>query len=99
MIYRLVVRPEAERDFAEAFDWYETQKPGLGTEFINAVEDAISTIQISPLAFAVVHRNLRRILLRKFPYCIYFVFADPMVSIVACFHAKRAPSEWKTHRP
>ena len=90
-----IVRPEAEHDIAQAFDWYETKKPGLGIEFIMAVDDAFTAIQQLPLAFAIVHREVRRALLRKFPYGIYYVAGEKGISVIACFHAKRAPSGWK----
>jgi plasmid stabilization system protein ParE len=97
--HQLLVRPEAESDFTQAFDWYEVRKPGLGFEFIEAVDHALSTIQKNPLVFATLHRKARRILLKRFPYCIYFVFDADVISVIACFHAKRAPSVWKSRVP
>ena len=99
MSYQLLIRPEAESDITQAFDWYEARKPGLGFEFIGAVEEGLSTIQQNPLAFAKLHRDARRILLKRFPYGIYFVFDAGIISVLACFHAKRAPSGLKTRLP
>ena len=99
MNYQLLIRPEAEHDITQAFEWYDARKPGLGFEFIAAVDEALSTIQQNPLAFANLHRKARRILLKRFPYCIYFVFDADVVSVIACFHAKRAPSRWKSRVP
>jgi toxin ParE1/3/4 len=91
----LIVWPEAECDIAEAFDWYEAKKPGLGVEFITAVADAFAAIQQHPLAFTAVHREVRRVLVKKFPYGIYYVAGTSGISVLACFHAKRASSGWK----
>jgi plasmid stabilization system protein ParE len=63
----LIVRPEAESDIAEGFDWYEAKRPGLGIEFFAAVDNAFLTIQQHPLAFAKVHREVRRVLVKSFP--------------------------------
>lgn len=38
MSYNLIIRPEAELDIQDAFEWYETQVPGLGSEFVRAVD-------------------------------------------------------------
>lgn len=38
MSRRLIIRPEAEADLSEAFEWYETRVPGLGLEFVRAIE-------------------------------------------------------------
>jgi len=91
----LIVRPEAERDIAEAVDWYEAKKPGLGIDFATAIEDAFSAIQQHPRAFVIVHREVRRVLVKKFPYGIYYIVGEKRISILACFHAKRASTGWK----
>lgn len=95
MKFRLLVRPEAEQDIAEAFDWYEARKPGLGTEFIEAMAAALSRIQEAPLAHPLIHREARRTLVKRFPYVVYFVLEGQLISVVACFHAKRSPAKWK----
>jgi hypothetical protein len=67
--------------------------------FLGAVEDALSTLQQNPLAFAKLYRDARRILIKRFPYDIYFVFDMGIISALACFHAKRALSGWKSRVP
>jgi plasmid stabilization system protein ParE len=44
MNYRLIIRPEAELDLEDAFAWYESQDPGLGSEFVRAIDACVSTI-------------------------------------------------------
>jgi toxin ParE1/3/4 len=39
MKYKLLVKAEAVQDMTEAFDWYESEKAGLGLEFLNEVEE------------------------------------------------------------
>jgi plasmid stabilization system protein ParE len=99
MNYPLLVRPEAEIDITQAFGWYEARKPGLGFEFMKAVDEALTAVQPIPLAFATVHRQVRRVLLKRFPYCIYYVLDSDVISVIACFHAKQAPSGWKSRVP
>jgi hypothetical protein len=38
MNYKLIIRPEAEWDIQDAFEWYEAQTPGIGSEFVRAVD-------------------------------------------------------------
>jgi toxin ParE1/3/4 len=85
---RITVRPEAESDIVEALNWYEAKRPGLGIEFFIAVDNAFLAIQQHPLAFAKVHREVRRVLIKKFPYGIYYVAGEKEISVLACFHAK-----------
>ena len=91
----LIVRPEAESDIAEALDWYEAKRAGLGIEFFIAVDNAFLAIQQCPLAFAKVHREVRRALVKRFPYGIYYVAGEKEISVLACFHAKRTSAGWK----
>ena len=68
MSYRVVVRTRAETDMTVAAKWYEEQSPGLGTEFLRAVEGCIATVARNPAMFPVMYRNVRRALFRRFPY-------------------------------
>lgn len=89
------VTPEAEADIAEAFSWYEEADPGLGQRFVRAVRDAATLIGENAEMFAPVHQDVRRILLRKFPYSLFYVVEADAVVILGCFHGRRDPSSWK----
>ena len=93
---QIVVRPAAAADIDEAFLWYEAQRAGLGHEFLAAAQRSIDDISEHPLRHSVVRRDTRRVLLRRFPYCIYYRVYDDMVVIVACMHGRRSPSRWQS---
>ncbi|NJR62126.1 MAG: type II toxin-antitoxin system RelE/ParE family toxin [Cyanobacteria bacterium CRU_2_1] len=95
MSYSLIIRPEAELDIQEAFEWYEAQTIGLGSEFVRAVDACLSNIGRNPLAYPCIHKQARRALLRRFPYGILYVFEQETISVIACFHGKRAPKSWQ----
>ena len=44
MNLELIIRPEAEADIAEAFDWYENRVPGLGSEFLLVLDALFNSI-------------------------------------------------------
>lgn len=94
MSTKLVVRPEAEAEIDEAAGWYEARLPGLGTEFLRAVDAGVSALQRNPAQFPLVHRDARRVVLRRFPYLILFTSSDDRVVIHAVFHFRRDPEEW-----
>lgn len=94
MSYNLIIRPEAELDIQDAFEWYESQSSGLGSEFVRAVDACVSGIGRNPLAYQVIKKQARRALVRRFPYTIIFVFEQDTISIIACFHPKRDPKQW-----
>lgn len=89
MSYRVVVRAKAEADMAAAAKWYEEQSPGLGTEFLRAVEGCIASIARNPAMFAIIYQNVRRALFRRFPYGVFFLFAEDCITIIACLHGRQ----------
>ena len=95
MTYRLIIRPEAELDIQDAFEWYETQIAGLGSEFIRAVDACLSSIGRNPQAHPIVYKQARRALIRRFPYIIFYVFDQELIAVVACFHGRRDPKSWE----
>ncbi|MFO5494595.1 MAG: type II toxin-antitoxin system RelE/ParE family toxin [Cuspidothrix sp.] len=94
MNYKLIIQPEAEYDIRNAFEWYESQNPGLGLEFVRAVDACLSGIGRQPLGYQVTYKQVRRVLIRRFPYVILYVFDQDTVFIFSCFHAKRNPKQW-----
>jgi plasmid stabilization system protein ParE len=82
---------EAQQDALEAFGWYEAERPGLGFAFLDAVNAAVERIGHEPLAFALVYRDLRRVLVQRFPYAIYYRVFPRQVSVVAVLHGRRHP--------
>lgn len=97
----LVIRPEAESDLAEAFDWYERQSYGYGPLFVAAVDAAFMAVQENPKQFPVIYKTLRRALVRRFPYQIFFTADDTRIIVLAILHVRRSPKQWvkRTNEP
>ena len=94
----IVVRPEAEAEITEAFRWYEDKSEGLGSEFMRALEASLSYIQRNPTAYATIHKQMRRALLRRFPYSVIYLIDGGKIIILACFHASRNPKQWRNRQ-
>ena len=92
---RLIIRPEAQRDIWEAAHWYEAQGPGLGARFTNTLDKLMKRITAFPLQFPAVEEEVRRALLHRFPYAVYFVIADDGIVVIAVLHQRRHPDTWK----
>ncbi|MBW4632221.1 MAG: type II toxin-antitoxin system RelE/ParE family toxin [Iphinoe sp. HA4291-MV1] len=95
MKYNLLIRPEAELDIEEAFEWYEEHNPGLGFEFVRAVDTCLATIGRITLAYPLVHQEVQRALIRRFPYGIFYLLEEDTIFVIACFHVKRDPQQWQ----
>jgi plasmid stabilization system protein ParE len=91
----LIIRPEAEADLVEGFDWYEQRRNGLGDEFLNEVQTRLGTIEENPLRYAAVYRNARQALVRRFPYKVLYLFEGNRVEVLGVVHVKRQPQFWQ----
>lgn len=93
---QLVIRRAAELDIEEATDWYEQEEAGLGTKFVNELVSTFTRVRRMPLQFPSVGRSVRRALLGRFPYAIYFVLRDEdQAVIIAVLHQRRDPATWR----
>ena len=98
MTPRVLLRPEARADLRDARDWYERQSPGLGSEFLRAVESVIATIQRAPAFYPAVEAPVRRAVLRRFPYQVIYALEGDEVVVLACLHHRRDPTVWRSRR-
>lgn len=96
MTLEVRIRPEAEQDLTEAAIWYEEQSPGLGTQFLDEVLTACQTITEMPRLHPDVHRSIRRALMHRFPFGIYYQVDNEGIIIVAVMHGSRHPRRWKS---
>ena len=87
-------RPEAFADIAEAFLWYEAQRPGLGAQFEAAIGATIQLVAHMPQLAPVVVRSLRRALIPRFPFALYYSVEDSLIQVRAVLHTSRDQGEW-----
>jgi plasmid stabilization system protein ParE len=94
-VAEVVFAAEAEADALDAFAWYDGQRPGLGAQFRDAVDAAVADIAEAPLSYAVHYRDLRRMLVRRFPYAVYYRVHPHTVVVVAIVHGRRHSRVWQ----
>ena len=94
-LYRLIINPFAEKDLQVSIDWYNHQKENLGDDFILEVENILLKIHDNPLQFPKVKGKIRRAVLKRFPFGVYFFIRKDIINIFAIFHFSRNPQIWK----
>jgi plasmid stabilization system protein ParE len=94
-----LLREEAEAEILEAFRWYEVRRTGLGEKFIDEVDAAFARAAQAPTSFPLVYRDLRRIVLRRFPYLVYFLQEDDVVLVIAVLHGRGDPKILRRRAP
>jgi plasmid stabilization system protein ParE len=91
---RFILPPRAENDIQAAFEWYESQRYGLGDEFLVAVRERLEAIRKFPEANPVVYRSIRRAVVSRFPYLIFYIVRPERITVLAVLHHARNPASW-----
>lgn len=98
MAFRLKFSTRALREIGEAREWYELQSPGLGEEFIAAMELQLKRLEQAPLLYAEIIPGVRRALLPRFPFGLFYAVRDNLVHVLAVLHDARNPGRWPKAR-
>jgi toxin ParE1/3/4 len=95
MTLPVVLRDEATAEFDEAFDKYEARRAGLGVDFVKRVQQVFDRIASNPKTHAVVFADVRKAVVSRFPYCVFYRADAARVEVIAVFHSSRDPSIWQ----
>jgi plasmid stabilization system protein ParE len=90
----LILTEQAEQDLIEAQTWYEARGYGLADGFLRALDACFAVIERHPEAFPFSHGQVRRALLRKYPYAVLLRATGKDILIVGCLHTSRDRSSW-----
>ena len=92
---RIAYVPEVANDLVAAKVWYETRAAGLGEDFLRMAFAAFSEIEEFPEKNEVAYKIFRRSLLRRFPYCIYYIITHNLIRVYGVYHSSRDPQTIK----
>jgi len=88
--------PEALQEYTEAIQYYFEISPSLANAFISQVENGINQILLYPQAWQPLKTDVRRCLVKRFPFGIYYTIEeDSAIIIQAVMHLSRKPGYWK----
>jgi toxin ParE1/3/4 len=96
MTFPIRLLPEAKAEFDSAADWYEQKQKGLGIDFILRVGEVFKRIAGNPGMHPVVYKDVRRALLKKFPYVVLYREDQGEIIVIAVFHTSRNPAVWQS---
>jgi len=69
--------------------WYESKQADLGRELLDEVDATFAAILEMPEKYPIAYAGLRRAVLHRFPYVVYFLSAPDVVTIFAVLHGRR----------
>jgi plasmid stabilization system protein ParE len=87
---------QAQRDLDSSYGWYEKQSQGLGKEFVSCVDAELALVSRNPLQYQTIFKKVvRRALTYRFPYSIYFIDEEKLITVFAILHQRRNPEMWQ----
>jgi toxin ParE1/3/4 len=93
---RIIHHPDADAELIDAARFYETKVPGLGAEFLDAIDAAVGAILQAPERWRIIAADVRRYLTPRFPYAIYYRVLPGELRILAFKHHSRHPDHWRS---
>ena len=88
------IQPDAYADIENAAGWYEERRGGLGIAFVLEFDAALFRVSENPEAYAQQFGSVRRVLMRRFPFAIYYEFSPTIVEVFAVLHQHQEPTAW-----
>lgn len=96
----VIFHGEAEAEFRAAISYYDEQRAGLGAEFREEIEHAVGQIVGMPGLFSPYgEEGVRKYVVRRFPYSVFYLELEDMIWIVAVAHQRRHPRYWVHRHP
>ena len=97
MKQRVLLRPQARDELADAARWYREKSPLIAIAFREAIRRTISQISERPASFPQIANGIHRALTRRFPYAIFFAVEGPVVVVLAIKQQAQDPATWPTN--
>lgn len=86
--------PEAEAELAEGADYYFGVEPRFEGEFLDEALQAITHVRENPKSCPLIIESVRRKVLSKYPYSIFYIEVNDLIQVIAVAHHKRRPFYW-----
>ncbi len=98
LINKFVFHPEAKIELENSIDYYEECKKDLGFEFANEVYLAINRAMQYPNAWQILDGNIRRCLVKRFPFGVIYIVQNNTLIILAIMQLNKKPNYWNNRK-
>jgi addiction module RelE/StbE family toxin len=93
--YNIELSDDAEKDFDKSYEYYTSESEHIAEAFYNIVNKGFEKIGQNPMANPKVYKDIRKYLVKKFPFIIYYQVKELIIMVVAIFHTSRNPEIWQ----
>jgi toxin ParE1/3/4 len=98
IVKKIIILPFAEVDIKESVSFYREENEKIAMAFLKCLDEAFRLILRNPETYPLVKFNIRKVVLGKFPFGIFYVLSEGTIYILAVFHEKRNPDLLKKRR-
>jgi plasmid stabilization system protein ParE len=95
MTCNIVWRPEAEIQMEEAFETLQAVQEQLAQSFVSIVDAKLQLLSVNSKIHQKVFGDVRRAVLKKFSYAIYYCVEGNDMVVISVFQGKRDPRIWQ----
>ena len=88
-------QPEARSEFHDSARYYQSQQPGLGLRFVDAVRESVVRIRLRPMLYREIEPGVRQCRVLRYPFGIIYRIKSERVEILAVMHLHRKPGYWR----
>ena len=94
-LFAVDVLPDAEAEIREAFLWYFERSPIAADAIRTEALEAIDLLETDALMWPEDEDQIRRYILRHFPYTVFYEIDGKTVTVLAVAHQRRKPRYWR----
>jgi hypothetical protein len=91
---KIIFTEFAAKELLQAKSFYEVEVKGLGENFSNEIKSALTRISNFPAAWPILKNEIRKCVVRKFPYNLLYSIEQDFILILAAAHHHRKPFYW-----
>ena len=86
MAFKIVIKPEAEKELLKALEWYNAKNINLASELYFEISTVLDKIEQNPNLFQKRYRTFRISFTKKFKYGIHYTLENNTIYVHAILH-------------
>ena len=92
--FSIELSDEAEVDFDKSYEYYYEDSLKVADTFFKIINLGFENIKQNPNSFPIAHKDVRKFVVKKFPFVIYYRIVNTVIQVIAIFHTSRNPEIW-----
>ena len=91
----VLFHPDAVDEAAAARQWYADRSTVAATAFDAELDRGVDSLREAPLRWPPDSKDVRRLLLRRFPFALVYRIKLDEIQVIAVAHLHRRPGYWR----